>query len=109
MGKIASVVGHPRFVDDATIDRERLAFARIYVEITPRCKFPSRVNILIGNKRKEQAIHYEWRPYTCSHCNSFEHMEANCIKPVVIEEGEANDQDRSKGSSIIKFLQKYRL
>lgn len=80
IGRITSAIGHRRFVDDATADRERLAYARVCVEITPECSFPSKVNILLGNKWIEQSIHYEWKPYSCGGCNSFDHAASSCTK-----------------------------
>jgi len=78
IGKVASAVGKPLYVDHRTEQMDMLAFARVCVEIT--ADQPSCDSILLvhnGNSRIV-AVEYEWRPQVCSKCGIFGH---NCNPP----------------------------
>lgn len=75
IGKVASAVGKPLYVDHRIEQMDMLTFARVCVEIT--ADQPSCDSILLvhnGNSRIVD-VEYEWRPQVCSKCGIFGH---NC-------------------------------
>ncbi|XP_020251080.1 uncharacterized protein LOC109828511 [Asparagus officinalis] len=83
IGRIASLVGNPLYIDQATATGERLAFARCFVEISSKAKLPTTVKLDLGNGEwLETSVEYEWIPPRCSKCHNFGHVEYQC--PVVL-------------------------
>ncbi|XP_020250145.1 uncharacterized protein LOC109827551 [Asparagus officinalis] len=85
IGRIASTVGIPIYIDQATASGERLAYARCFVEISSKAKLPNSVRMDLGNGEwLETKVEYEWVPPKCSKCLVFGHVEYQC--PVVLVE-----------------------
>ncbi|XP_020243286.1 uncharacterized protein LOC109821513 [Asparagus officinalis] len=85
IGRIASLVGNPLYIDKATASSERLAYARCFVEISSKAKLPNSIRMDLGNGDwLETAVEYEWIPPKCDKCQNFGHVEYQC--PVVIVE-----------------------
>ena len=79
LGKLASLIGKPLLVDEATANEDRLDFARICIEISPSCTFPKNLSFWNEDGNEEVIdVEYEWRPSRCSHCISFGHSNARC-------------------------------
>lgn len=60
---IVGMVGKPLKADKATTNKERLAFARVLVEISLNQKYPT--SVLFENEWGEiieQDVKYEWKP-----------------------------------------------
>lgn len=49
LGPIASFVGQPLMMDDCTINKTRLSYARVLVEINFDCQFPSAIPLWIDS------------------------------------------------------------
>lgn len=79
LGKIASHVGKPCFVDKLTANKERLAYARVLVELKSGDKILDQV-VLKGPNKEEyvQKVVYESRPLQCYKCLRFGHSIRNC-------------------------------
>ncbi|XP_020258784.1 uncharacterized protein LOC109835211 [Asparagus officinalis] len=85
IGRIASIVGKPLYIDQATASGERLAYARCFVEISSKAKLPNYIRMDLGNGDwLETAVEYEWIPPKCVKCQNFGHVDHQC--PVVIVE-----------------------
>ncbi|XP_060202694.1 uncharacterized protein LOC132631110 [Lycium barbarum] len=79
--KIASLIGKPLKIDNATNMRERLMYARRMVEVTLNQACPDFV--MFENEKGqviEQEVTYEWRPVLCAHCKNFGHTQELCRK-----------------------------
>ncbi|XP_074271274.1 uncharacterized protein LOC141595202 [Silene latifolia] len=78
---IVGLVGTYQKSDQATMDKTRLGYARVMVELTVGNKFPSKVRF-----RDETGsivslpVEYEWKPSLCIKCKGIGHEAANCRK-----------------------------
>ncbi|XP_074316942.1 uncharacterized protein LOC141653160 [Silene latifolia] len=80
---IAGLVGKFHKADQATIDKTRLGFARVMVELTVGKKFPNKVRILDEEgKVITLNVEYEWKPYLCGKCNGIGHESTSCRKEI---------------------------
>lgn len=79
LSKLASHIGIPLFVDQATANQSRLDFARICVEVNAKSSFPNSIPFVnaMGIQESIEVV-YEWRPPNCSHCHSFGHSTPKC-------------------------------
>lgn len=85
VGRIASLIGIPLYMDSATASGERLAYARCFVEISSNSKLPTSVKMEIGNGEwLETPVQYEWLPPNCVKCCNFGHLESQC--PIITVE-----------------------
>ncbi|KAK1295828.1 hypothetical protein QJS10_CPB15g01770 [Acorus calamus] len=81
IGKIASLIGTPLYMDTPTAARSRTAFARVCVEIEAGEELPDEVFVQIRNGDREAIrVTYDWKPEACKFCNTFGHDEALCCK-----------------------------
>ncbi|XP_074265580.1 uncharacterized protein LOC141588019 [Silene latifolia] len=78
---IAGLVGTYQKSDQATMDKTRLGYARVMVELTVGNKFPSKVRF------KDEAgsivslpVEYEWKPSLCDKCKGIGHETTTCQK-----------------------------
>ncbi|XVF58876.1 hypothetical protein PTKIN_Ptkin07bG0101300 [Pterospermum kingtungense] len=64
---IASVVGKPFYMDRITVKRERVAYAKVCVEIGATTVIPSIIKILMPDgSRVVVAVDVPWLPPKCS-------------------------------------------
>ncbi|KAK1307676.1 hypothetical protein QJS10_CPA09g00955 [Acorus calamus] len=81
LGKIASSVGTPLFMDAATQMVTRITYARVCVEVSAKMVLPDVVVIeMAAGGRESFPIVYDWKPHACSHCHTFGHDDALCCK-----------------------------
>lgn len=77
--KIASKLGKPICVDNFTLERKRISYARVLIEIDTsisplevfEVKLPSGITY-------SQYVHYENLPKFCNHCFMFGHIREKC-------------------------------
>jgi hypothetical protein len=98
---MASLIGKPLYMDNATATGERLEFARCFVEISACSKLPKSVRLDLGNGEwLETPVHFEWVPPKCSKCQTFGHIDVQCPN-ISMEEGlSATVSDKGKGKEI---------
>ncbi|XVF79070.1 hypothetical protein PTKIN_Ptkin14bG0189800 [Pterospermum kingtungense] len=103
IGCVASVLGRPLYMDRITAQRERLAFARVCVEIEVTKEIPKKIEVLLRGRIVEVMVSVPWLPLKCSKCNIFGHTEKDCMKKQMVvsteeKEGMENKvlQDRGK-------------
>ncbi|GKV33629.1 hypothetical protein SLEP1_g42109 [Rubroshorea leprosula] len=78
LGKLASYVGVPIATDALTAKRQRVAYARMLVEMEITDTLP-RVIPIIGPKGVfQQPVVYEWEPIRCGKCRNLGHEERKC-------------------------------
>ncbi|KAK1311258.1 hypothetical protein QJS10_CPA08g00929 [Acorus calamus] len=81
MGKIASAVGIPLFMDTATQMATRISYARVCVEVLASSVLPD--SVVIDSQADGKEVFptvYDWKPQSCSHCLTFGHDDTLCSK-----------------------------
>ncbi|KAL2904843.1 hypothetical protein RDABS01_003553 [Bienertia sinuspersici] len=81
--KLVDAIGTTLKIDRLTEQKERLAYARIMVEVDIQKELPDQINFI--NEKgisMVQTIEYEWRPNLCPKCNKYGHREEECSKGV---------------------------
>ncbi|XP_020271501.1 uncharacterized protein LOC109846665 [Asparagus officinalis] len=81
ISKIVSVIGRPVATDKLTANKQRLAYARVLVEVTMPADLPDFI-ILQGPDRKKfnQRVIYELKPKWCTQCKLVGHETKFCKK-----------------------------
>ncbi|XP_074314107.1 uncharacterized protein LOC141649312 [Silene latifolia] len=84
--KLASLVGRFVRIDDSTLDKALLGFARIMVEVEIDQSFPNSITFEdeLGNEVKV-AIEYDWITITCKQCRGIGHATNACRRKVIGE------------------------
>ncbi|XP_026415955.1 uncharacterized protein LOC113311331 isoform X1 [Papaver somniferum] len=79
LSPIASFVGKPLMMDDCTINKTRLSYARVLVEISFESQFPGFIPLWIDGKYvMNLPVEYQWKPQKCMVCHSFGHPNNKC-------------------------------
>lgn len=78
LSRIASTIGKPIHVDNATAKRQRLDFARVCVEIEAGDELPTEVQIKVNGDSVVVLIEYQWLPSSCTKCKIFGHLTDSC-------------------------------
>ncbi|XP_074271392.1 uncharacterized protein LOC141595329 [Silene latifolia] len=81
--KLGSLIGKFMSADGPTLDKTRLGYARLMIEVEVGQDLPNRL-FFKDEKGVEQCVtvEYEWRPDVCSHCKGIGHSTDQCRKPV---------------------------
>ncbi|KAF9610948.1 hypothetical protein IFM89_025981 [Coptis chinensis] len=80
---LASLIAKPMCIDDATVKKLRLLFARVCVEIPLLFHYPKSVSIEVGEREISIGVEYPWKPSSCSTCMKFGHSTNKCNNIVV--------------------------
>ena len=77
--KFATQIGRLVKVDQATVKREKLQYARIMVEVKLTQNFPDQISF-INEKGIKMVVEvkYEWKPILCSNCKKIGHGTEEC-------------------------------
>ncbi|XP_074305014.1 uncharacterized protein LOC141639943 [Silene latifolia] len=79
--KLSSLIGKFVHVDDLTVDRTLLGFARIMVEVEVDQKFPDKITFVDEmGQNVTVLVEYDWLPITCTKCKGIGHTEKQCRK-----------------------------
>lgn len=61
VGRLASMIGTPLYMDRSTMTEKRISYARVFVEIRADKELPSKINFQIEKgEEMEVDIAYEW-------------------------------------------------
>ncbi|XP_058763744.1 uncharacterized protein LOC131637172 [Vicia villosa] len=75
LGKIGSTVGNPLFINECTVGKLRVSYARLLVEVDVTQKLCEEVTIKDHEgKIRQQKVEYEWRPKFCERCQRVGHV-----------------------------------
>jgi len=80
--KVLSFVGKPLATDKLTASKERLAYARVLVEMEISDTVPTFIPIMMPHGLVQQAISFEWLPVKCSKCCLLGHFAEKCVVPL---------------------------
>lgn len=94
--KIASTIGKPIYVDEATANKKRLDFARICVEIDAGDELPSDITISVKSDSVMVGVEYQWLPPSCKSCKVFGH---SCGPKAVPKQTNPNEEWRVVGKN----------
>ncbi|XP_077226474.1 uncharacterized protein LOC143888948 [Tasmannia lanceolata] len=78
LGKLASTIGHPLFMDSITAEGTHLNFARVCVEVTPEDELLDSIEIETPSGTFFQVVEYNWKPKACITCRDFSHSADRC-------------------------------
>ncbi|XP_020245375.1 uncharacterized protein LOC109823507 [Asparagus officinalis] len=83
ISKIASAIGCPIATDRLTANRQRLAYARVLVEVKMPSPLPDKINFLDPKgKQYTQKVIYEFKPKWCEVCKQVGHDIRNCRRQI---------------------------
>ncbi|XP_026416759.1 uncharacterized protein LOC113312218 [Papaver somniferum] len=83
LSMIANFLGKPLMMDTQTLNKTRMNYARICVEVDITCEFLDSFTFTLGGKDKvEIKMEYSWKPPKCTECALFGHRSLNCPKHV---------------------------
>ena len=76
---IASALGNPLYMDRFTASQQRLAFARVCVEVDASVEVPRSIEVEMKNGHRVHVnVSIPWMPAKCSHCKIFGHSDKDC-------------------------------
>ena len=81
---IASAIGNPLYMDKITASQQRLAFAKVCVEIEATTEMIRSIEVEVKHGRTVHVmVEYPWMPLKCSNCCVFGHGDKTCATKVV--------------------------
>lgn len=91
LGRILSAIGRPRAMDQMTLKKQRLQFARVLIDMEIQPNPPEIIQFISedGNLL-EQKITYEWKPIRCGKCKGYGHGNEECRFEQIKQAAEAN-------------------
>ncbi|KAK1305368.1 hypothetical protein QJS10_CPB11g01695 [Acorus calamus] len=96
LGRIASLIGTPLYLDSPTALKSRTAYARVCVEVDAGFELPDKVFVEVRNGDREAIkITYDWKPQACTHCQTFGHDDSLCCKKprVIVASSKVSEGD----------------
>ncbi|GAA0159737.1 hypothetical protein LIER_16445 [Lithospermum erythrorhizon] len=86
LSKIGSYIGVPLIADSTSSTMERVAYARVYVEVEATIELPDFVPLTDDfGIEFHQKVYYDWIPPKCSHCKVFGHEHKDVDDEDVVE------------------------
>lgn len=80
LGMIASVLGVPLISDLHTLNRTRMRYVRVCVEMEANNEFPDSIPVLYDGKEFNVSVEYTRKPPRCLDCVTFGHSSSKCPK-----------------------------
>jgi len=81
LSKLGSTLGIPIKTDKYTMDKTRLNYARLLIDIAIKGDFPGFIDFINDQDVVMRVqLEYEWKPIKCQHCRMYGHNEEDCIK-----------------------------
>ena len=82
---IASAIGNPLYMDRITATQQRLAFAKICVEIDVSTDIPRFIEVRRRNGELINiSVEVPWWPQKCTKCCIYGHVDRNCPKKIKV-------------------------
>lgn len=109
ISQIASKLGKPLCVDNITLERRRISYARVLIEIDALVKPIEEFEVkLPSGVIYKQYVHYKNIPKFCKHCYIFGHLRENCrfLAPLVsVEKGSTEKLAKNLADDLEEFGQ----
>ena len=81
LGKLGSILGIPIKTDRFTLEKTKLHYARLLIDIKLKDSFPDFIEFVNDyDVVVRLQAEYEWKPIKCQHCKMFGHNEEDCKK-----------------------------
>ncbi|KAF9618797.1 hypothetical protein IFM89_002665 [Coptis chinensis] len=81
MGFLASRIGDPQRMDEATATRKRLLYARVCILVEIASELPESFDINMGGEDiRKITVEYGWIPKLCDHCKRLGHKIDGCLR-----------------------------
>ncbi|XP_026428352.1 uncharacterized protein LOC113324246 [Papaver somniferum] len=81
LSSIASYLGRPVRMDNQTLNRSRISYARVCVEVDVMFDYQASIPVVVDDsKRFNVYVEYSWKPPKCMHCHVFGHNRNGCSK-----------------------------
>ncbi|KAF5178600.1 hypothetical protein FRX31_031815, partial [Thalictrum thalictroides] len=88
---VGSTIGEPLFTNQPTKTMSRTSFARVYIKVDTKCKYPKEVTVVLDQRKAITIpIEYNWKPPICHHCDVFGHTDNKCPKKPKVPAAKAN-------------------
>lgn len=78
LSRLVSAVGTPLMADQATVQKTRLEYARVLVQLHEPSKLQENIQYTTPDGDQIQKIEYEWNPIPCHKCNRWGHQAKEC-------------------------------
>ena len=79
LSKLGSSLGIPIKIDKHTMEKTRLSYARLLIDIPVDGLFPEFIDF-VNDVVVRLKVEYEWKPLKCNHCKMFGHIGEECRK-----------------------------
>lgn len=79
--KISGLIGKALKMDQATMKKDKLQYARVLIEVKLNQKLPELIRFI--NEKGvliEQPVHFEWKPLHCEKCKGYGHAMDQCVR-----------------------------
>lgn len=81
LGRIAGLVGEPKFLYPSTANKTNLEVAKVFTIIDPRKPLPEAVNVQFDSGEiRRVLVSSPWIPPVCAHCKEIGHNIKRCKK-----------------------------
>ncbi|KAF9611983.1 hypothetical protein IFM89_037266 [Coptis chinensis] len=81
LGVVASRLGKPLLMDEATASKRRISFARVCIKVEISSELPLSFEIEMGKgDNRTVRVEYSWVPKKCDNCKAFGHLIDKCFR-----------------------------
>ena len=78
IGRVASTLGKPLYMDKATATGSKVDFAHMCIEIDSTFSFPRTTHLEVDGMLDDIEVDYNWQPTPYQKCSSFGHEPGSC-------------------------------
>ncbi|KAJ8434051.1 hypothetical protein Cgig2_004631 [Carnegiea gigantea] len=83
LSKLGSTLGIPIKTDKYTMDKTRLNYAKLLIDIPIKGEFPSFIDLINDQDVVVRVqLEYKWKPIKCQHCRMYGYNEEDCRKKI---------------------------
>ncbi|KAG5540748.1 hypothetical protein RHGRI_020851 [Rhododendron griersonianum] len=102
LSRVASAIGQPKHVDQATKKKTRLAYARVCVEIEAADELPDDIQVTVDGESVSVRVEYQLMPPVCSECKVFGHATTGCPRTIPHKQTRDSGVPKSDWQTVIK-------
>lgn len=102
IGKVASALGKPLYVDQKTEQMSMLTFARVCVEMTTQQPQYETLDLTTNGSKVVVEVEYEWKPMICSKCEMFGHTYKSVSPGPSVGRSEGASESIQKANPVVE-------